>query len=278
MSEKILLGKTGSLITAGVDIGSRTSKAVVIAEDDRLLGEAIIDTDVIPAQGGQNVLTLALCAATLDRMEISAVVATGYGRVRADFADKTVTEISCHAKGAHSIDNKLRTIIDIGGQDSKVIKVDEFGRVVDFAMNDRCAAGTGKFLEVMSRALGSDLAEFAKLYFESHAPCAISSMCTVFAESEVISLLAEGNRREDIIGGLHKAVAGRVANMALRLGIEEKIGFTGGVAKNKGMASALELEMKTKFCNLHFNPQLIGALGAAIIAREYSGKKHSTGK
>jgi predicted CoA-substrate-specific enzyme activase len=253
--------------TAGVDIGSRSTKATVINQRNKVLADALVDTDVIPIRSGKLALEKALASAGLERSQLKWVVATGYGRVQADFADKTITEISCHAQGAHAIDNRIRTIVDIGGQDSKVIKVDEAGRVVDFAMNDRCAAGTGKFLEVMSRAMGTELEEFAKLYFKSREPCSISSVCTVFAESEIISLMAEGRSRENIIAGLHLAVAKRVANMTLRLGVEEKVGFTGGVANNNGMVSALEQELNIKFCKLKYNSQLIGALGAAILAR-----------
>ena len=260
--------KENGIITAGVDIGSRTSKAVIVNERNQVLGDGIVYTDVIPSRSGKKVLEDTLAAANFEASSLKGIVCTGYGRVRADFADKTITEISCHAQGVHAMDNKIKTIIDIGGQDSKVIKIDEDGRVIDFAMNDRCAAGTGKFLEVMSNALGTDLDEFSKLYSKSKYPCSISSMCTVFAESEVISLLAEGNSRENIVAGLHKAVANRVANMAMRIGVEEKIGFTGGVAKNQGMVLALEDELKARFTKLNYNPQLIGALGAAILARQ----------
>ena len=235
------------MFTVGVDIGSRTTKAVVVNQRNKIVGEALIDTDVIPSRSGRQALEQALNAARLDGAELQGIVATGYGRVQADFAHKTITEISCHAQGVHAIDNKIRTVIDIGGQDSKVIKLDEAGRVLDFAMNDRCAAGTGKFLEVTSRALGTELDEFAKLYFKSREPCCISSMCTVFAESEIVSLLAEGNSRENIIAGLHQAVAKRVANMTLRLGLEQKVAFTGGVANNDGMVKALEQELGLSF-------------------------------
>jgi predicted CoA-substrate-specific enzyme activase len=259
------------MFTAGIDIGSRSSKAVVLNQRNKVLGDALIDTDVIPGRSGRRVLEQALTAARLDWAQLDYIVATGYGRVQADFAHKTVTEISCHAQGLHAVNDKIRTIIDIGGQDSKVIKIDEAGRVLDFAMNDRCAAGTGKFLEVTSRAMGTDLEEFAKLYFKARQPCCISSVCTVFAESEIISLLAEGSSREDIIAGLHQAVAKRVANMTLRLGLEQKVGFTGGVAKNQGMVKALEEELGIKFGKLKYNPQMIGALGAAILARQHNG-------
>jgi len=262
----------GKIFTAGVDMGSRTSKAVVVDELNQIMGGALVDTGVIPSQSGQDALNKALMAAKITSSQLKAVVATGYGRVKASFADKAITEITCHAKGVHALNDDVRTIIDIGGQDSKIIKLDKNGNVEDFAMNDRCAAGTGKFLEIVSTALGSDLEEFAELYFESRNTCSISSMCTVFAESEVVSLLADGKEKADIIAGLHKAVAARVSNMALRLGLEEKVGFTGGVARNKGMVAALESELKVNFCKLNYDPQMMGALGAAIMAAKSVGE------
>lgn len=264
--------KKGEIFAAGVDMGSRTSKAVVLDEYKQVLGDAILSTDVIPSRSGEKALEIALEAAGLERSRLKAVVATGYGRVKAEFADKAVTEITCHAKGVHASNDDIKTIIDIGGQDSKIIKLDNDGSVIDFAMNDRCAAGTGKFLEVVSKALDSDFDEFAQLYFKSRKPCSISSTCAVFAESEVISLMADGNSKADIIAGLHKAVANRVVNMGSRIRLEEKIGFTGGVAKNKGMVSALEDEMKAKFTKLKYKPQMMGALGAAIIALNHEAK------
>ncbi len=256
------------MYTAGVDIGSRTSKAVIVNQQNKIIGSAVLDTGLIHKKSGKNALKEALSTAKLELSQLSGIIATGYGRVQADFADKTITEISCHAKGAHFINNEIRTIVDIGGQDSKVIKVNKAGRVIDFYMNDRCAAGTGKFLEITCRAMKINLTDFAKLYAKSYTPCSISSVCTVFAESEVISLLAEGRSQEDIVAGLHLAAAKRIANMALRLGVEEKTAFTGGVANNEGLVRALQDELHTEFCKLKYNPQLIGALGAAILAGE----------
>ena len=256
------------MITAGVDIGSRTSKGVIIDGDNKILADAIDLTGIRPATTGQAVLKSAYESAGLSRDEISKVIVTGYGRVSADFADKTVTEITCHAKGVHFLNPSIQTIIDIGGQDSKVIKLDEAGKVADFAMNDRCAAGTGKFLELTARALDTDLENFGALYEKAKKPCSISSVCTVFAESEVVSLLAEGNSLENIIAGLHLAIAKRVSNMALRLGVEEEVAFTGGVAKNSGVVSALEEELLIEFQQLSYNPQLAGALGAALLAKD----------
>jgi predicted CoA-substrate-specific enzyme activase len=217
---------------------------------------------------GQGVLKRAWESVGLSRNDIARVIVTGYGRVSADFADTTVTEITCHAKGVHFLNPSVRTIIDIGGQDSKVIKLDQTGKVSDFAMNDRCAAGTGKFLELTARALETDLEDFGALYEKARKPCSISSVCTVFAESEVVSLLAEGHSLENIVAGLHQAIAKRVGNMALRLGVEEEVAFTGGVAMNTGVASALEEELMIEFQPLSYSPQLAGALGAALLAKD----------
>lgn len=256
------------MVTAGVDIGSRTTKVVIIDGENKILADAIELTGIHPARTGWLVMEEAWEKANLSREDISQIVVTGYGRVSADFADKAITEITCHAKGVHYLNPSICTIIDIGGQDSKIIKLDEMGRVADFAMNDRCAAGTGKFLELTARALETDLENFGKLYNKAKKPCSISSVCTVFAESEVVSLLAEGNALENIVAGLQQAIAKRVANMALRLGVEEEVAFTGGVAKNSGVVQALEEELMIEFQSLSFNPQMAGALGAAILAGE----------
>jgi predicted CoA-substrate-specific enzyme activase len=255
------------MIAAGVDIGSRTTKAVIIDGKNKILSDAIGLTGIRPAQTGHEVLRQAWGNANISREDISQIVVTGYGRVSADFADKAITEITCHAKGVHFLDPSVNTIIDIGGQDSKVIKLDEKGKVADFAMNDRCAAGTGKFLELTARALETDLEDFGALYVKAKKPCSISSVCTVFAESEVVSLLAEGNNLEDIVAGLHQAIAKRVGNMVLRLGVEEDVAFTGGVAKNQGVVYALEEELMIDFNPLSYSPQMAGALGAAILAK-----------
>ncbi|MFQ5646594.1 MAG: acyl-CoA dehydratase activase [bacterium] len=252
---------------AGVDIGSRTSKAVIIDQDRRLQASKVIYTGISPAKSGEEVLNGALRE---DSLSVSRTVATGYGRVSADFADKTVTEITCHAVGVYSLNNRVRTIIDIGGQDSKVIKLDGAGKVSDFSMNDRCAAGTGKFLELTAHALQVELSDLGKMFERSYRPCSISSVCAVFAESEVVSLLADGRTREDIVAGVQISVARRVANMASRVRVEEEVVFSGGVARNQGITKALEEELLVEFSRLDFDPQLMGALGAAIIARNGS--------
>ncbi|MBI5787297.1 MAG: 2-hydroxyacyl-CoA dehydratase [Candidatus Schekmanbacteria bacterium] len=255
------------MITAGIDIGSRSSK-VVILEGRKVLATALFQSSMKVADRGRIVFDQALEKAGLREKEIDYIVATGYGRVNAPFARKTVTEITCHARGIHTLCPSVRTVIDIGGQDSKVIKLNAAGEVVDFAMNDRCAAGTGKFLEVTSKAMDLDLDLFARLYFDSKNPCKISSMCTVFAESEVVSLVADGNSMEDIVAGLILAVCRRVGNMAKKLKVEADVAFTGGVAKNAGVRAGLSQEIERDFIKFDFDPQLNGAYGAAVIAQE----------
>jgi predicted CoA-substrate-specific enzyme activase len=192
------------------------------------------------------------------------VVATGYGRNSVDFADKAVTEIICHATGAYFLNPNVRSVVDIGGQDSKVIVLDGHGKVKDFAMNDKCAAGTGRFLEVMARALEVDLDLFGEASLKADNPSRISSLCTVFAESEVISLIAKGEKRENIIAGIHESVASRVAALANRVGVKQPIMMTGGVAKNIGIAKALEAKLGPM--EIFASAQVNGAIGAAVIA------------
>ncbi len=255
------------MITVGVDIGSRSYKAIIL-KDGEVIASGIFQPSMKAAERGNIVFNQTLEKAGLTPKEVDYIVATGYGRVNAPFANKTVTEITCHARGIHSQCPSVRTVIDIGGQDSKVIKLNEAGGVVDFTMNDRCAAGTGKFLEVTSRAMELDLDTFSKYYFESKTPCKISSMCTVFAESEVISLLANGNSAQDIVAGLIQAVTRRVGNMVKRLKLVKEVAFTGGVAKSKGVKASLEQEIGQEFIHFKLDPQLNGAYGAAIIAQE----------
>ncbi|HOB86695.1 MAG TPA: acyl-CoA dehydratase activase, partial [Bacillota bacterium] len=194
-------------------------------------------------------------------------VSTGYGRRMLDVADRIITEITCHARGAVHMVPGVRMVIDIGGQDSKVIRLNERGEVQDFAMNDKCAAGTGRFLEVMAHALEVDLSEMASISERASRSAPISSMCTVFAESEVVSLIAQGVPREEIISGLHEAIAGRTAGMVFRVGLEKEVMMTGGVAKNRGVVKSLEKKLQCKII-VPPEPQIIGALGAALLARE----------
>ena len=202
----------------------------------------------------------------LSRNDIQGIVSTGYGRNSVSFANKAITEITCHAAGAYFINPEIRSVIDIGGQDSKVILLSDNGRVSDFAMNDKCAAGTGRFLEVMARALEIELEHFGEMSLESQAPSQISSLCTVFAESEVISLIAKGERRENIVAGIHDAIGARVASMAKRVKIVPPVMMTGGVAKNTGLVKALEKRLMQKIL-IAESAQVVGAIGAALLAQ-----------
>jgi (R)-2-hydroxyacyl-CoA dehydratese activating ATPase len=256
------------MITAGIDIGSITAKAAVL-NDGRILGTRLMFTGYDARQAGKTVMADLLQAAGIQREAILAVVATGYGRNTVDFANKTITEITCHAAGGHFINPNVRFIIDVGGQDSKVIRLDENGRVMDFAMNDKCAAGTGRFLEVMARALEVDLDRFGEICLRAKQPAKISSICTVFAESEVISLIAKGEIRENIIAGIHDAVASRISAMAKRVGVVNPVMMTGGVAKNIGAVKALENKLQTPIQVSEY-AQINGAIGAALLARNLS--------
>jgi predicted CoA-substrate-specific enzyme activase len=252
-------------LCAGLDIGSLSTNVVIIGPQG-IMGYSIVPTGSYIHRAVQSGLELALKHAAMNRSDISAIVATGYGRLNLPFPARQVTEITCHGRGATCLFPKTRTVIDLGGQDSKVIALDERGRVADFVMNDKCAAGTGRFLEVMAGALETRLEELGQLSLQARKQVSISSMCTVFAESEVVSLIAQGANREDIIGGLHDSIASRIFRMAKRLPIEKEITFTGGVAKNVGMIQALRNRFKAPI-NLPDEPQIVGALGAALIAR-----------
>ncbi len=254
------------MITAGVDVGSTTTKAVVLV-DGEWLGDALLPTGTNNRASAEEALARALARAGVEREKVARIVATGYGRANIPFADKQVTEISCHGRGAHALFPEARTVIDVGGQDSKVIRLDGRGRVIDFVMNDKCAAGTGRFLEVMARALETDLQEMAALARRAQQAVAISSTCTVFAESEVISYLAQGRPKDEIIRGLFEAVVDRLEGMAHRVGVEPKVAMTGGVALNGAIVEMLGRHLG-QAVHVPKNPQLVGAYGAALIAAE----------
>jgi len=250
--------------TAGIDIGSITAKAAVMREGV-LLGTRVIFTGYSSEAAGRRVFDELLGELGLATTAIGGIVATGYGRKSVTFADKAVTEIMCHAAGAHYLDPSVRSLIDIGGQDSKAVVMDEKGRVKNFTMNDKCAAGTGRFLEVMARALEADLDEFGSLSLKAERPAQISSLCTVFAESEVISLIAKGESRENIIAGIHRAIASRVSAMASRIGLTAPVMMTGGVARNAGVVRALEAAIGMPVV-VSPHAQVNGAIGAACLA------------
>lgn len=252
---------------AGIDIGSLTAKTVIIDAESRIIGQSIFPTGALSEKAGKESFQAALEKASLNRDDIISIIGTGYGRKNIPFADGEVTEITCHARGAHRILPDTRTIIDIGGQDSKVISLNEMGKPVNFTMNDKCAAGSGRFLEVMAKALETDLDKMGELSLQSRKKVEISSMCTVFAESEVVSAVASGHDRFDILNGIHHAIARRVGIMVEHVGVQERVAMTGGVAKNIGVVKALEEALSTKIL-IPADPQIIGALGAAIIAME----------
>ena len=255
------------MYVAGIDIGSLSTDAIIINERKNVLAYSILPTGARSKEAARRALQEALCRAGLQEEDLAYILSTGYGRAIVPFAQEQITEISCHAKGAFFLFPQTRTVIDIGGQDSKVIRLNARGKVVDFAMNDKCAAGTGRFLEVMARALEVPLEEMGEKSLQAQNPVAISSMCTVFAESEVVSRIADGYAIEDIISGLHNAISDRVISLLKRVGIEEQITMTGGVAKNIGVVRALESKLSTKL-NIHSEPQIVGALGAALFALE----------
>ncbi|BCV23905.1 acyl-CoA dehydratase activase [Gelria sp. Kuro-4] len=251
------------MLTAGVDVGSTSAKAVLF--DGRLKAYAVRPTGWNPREAGACVLAEALSRSGFARSDVACIVATGYGRGILPDADRTVTEITCQARGIHYLTGRGGTIIDIGGQDTKVITTDGDGRVVDFVMNDRCAAGTGRFLEVMATSLGLTVAELGQAAGPDGG-ATISSMCTVFAESEVVSLLAQGVAKEKIITGLHRAVARRVRSM-VKAPVTSPVVLTGGAAKNAGLRRAIATELGVEVL-VPPEPQISAAVGAALIASE----------
>lgn len=261
-----------SVITLGIDIGSTTSKCAIMRDGQEITATAVLDTGV-GTDGAQLVIAEAMSKSCMQRKDIDYIVVTGYGRRTFNDSDDEISELSCHAKGAVFLFPCVRTVIDIGGQDAKVLKIGEDGRMKDFLMNDKCAAGTGRFLEVMARVLNIPIDDFDKISAESKKKVDISATCTVFAETEVISHLANAVKKEDILAGIHRSIAARVCSLAERVGIDNMVVFTGGVARNGGMVRALEEKMGTviyvnEYC------QLNGAIGAALYGYEMCTKKN----
>jgi len=248
----------------GIDIGSASSKAMIIDEQASIVGRSIINLG-IGSEGPELALEGALRAAGIERSDISRTVATGYGRLSFEGSDKTVTEISCHAKGVKHLVPNVRTLIDVGGQDAKVIRILENGRIGTFVMNDKCAAGTGRFLDVMCRVFGIGIDQLSELADAGSPGVSISNTCTVFAESEVISQLAKGKRREDVALGVVRSIAEKIAGLARRVGIEDDVVMSGGVALNKCVVDALQDVCGKTIIRLE-DPQGNGAFGAALFA------------
>lgn len=252
------------MITAGIDVGSTATKAVIF--DGTIRSMVIIPTGWNPKEAGRTVFLEALNKAGLHEQDIDTVVGTGYGRVSLSFINQKVTEITCHVKGARFLFPQTRTVIDIGGQDSKVIAVAEDGSVADFIMNDKCAAGTGRFLQVMTGILDISLAQLGEMASTSK-PVSINSMCTVFAESEIIGLLAQEVSKEAIASGIVQTIAKKIISLASRVPCLEEITFSGGVANNPEICASLSSAFGAKF-NIAHQPQIVGALGAAIVGFE----------
>jgi len=259
-------------VVIGIDVGSVTAKTVILDQRKQIVGYSVVEEGLVNEESAIASMRQALEKAGLSQENVKFVVTTGYGRNLLHFHDKSFSEISCHAKGGHFLVPAVRTIIDIGGQDSKVISLNGGGKVETFQMNDKCAAGTGRFLEVMSRALKLSFSEMGELGAQSRHPSHVSSMCTVFAESEIISLAAQGISESDIIAGLYESIARRTLSLMGMIQARSKVMMTGGVAKNKQLVKILEAVIKMEIV-VPPEPQIVGALGAALMAHQAMGEE-----
>lgn len=254
-------------LTCGIDVGSTQTKGVLMNEMGEIVSKVLIETGANVSKAAENAFELLLRENDLRPDDVSFVVGTGYGRYKVTFGHTQITEISCHAKGANFVFPRTRTVIDMGGQDTKVIRVGEEGEVIDFVMNDKCAAGTGRFLSACADVADCSLDEIGPLSLKGEKPVRLTSVCTVFVESEIMSYLAKGERLENILRGVHSSIAVRTISLVRRVGIVEEVTFTGGVSKNIGMVRALEDRLKVK---LNISPlcHFMGAIGASLFALE----------
>lgn len=264
-------------VVAGVDVGSTQTKAVILSPEHQILGRALVDTGARLNEAARSVFALALKDAGLSEEDVEYTVGTGYGRFKVEFGDTQVTEISCHARGASFLFPNTRTVLDVGGQDTKAIRVGPGGEVLDFCMNDKCAAGTGRFLGAASAALEIPLGELGPLALTARNPVTITTTCTVFAESEILGWLARGRKVEDILMGVHEAIASRSLSLLRRVGIDAELTFTGGVARNMAMVHLIR-EMSGVPVNVSEASHYCGAIGAALFALDHVllGKKAAT--
>ena len=264
------------LYFAGLDLGSTMTKVVIIDEDEKILSRVECHTGAEHRRLANKVMEEALAQANLSFEKIAYVVATGYGRINVPFADTQVTELTCHARGVASLFPSVRTALDIGGQDAKGLKIKD-GKLVDFVMNDKCAAGTGRFLEIIAKTLGVKLEELGEISLKSRNKVSISNTCTIFAQQEVISRLSEGVPLEEIVAGLHDAIASRTVGMLRRLSVEPDVVFTGGVAKNIGVVRAVRENLGGEVL-VPEDPLLSGAVGAALLGKEITLKALEAGE
>ena len=259
------------MLTCGVDIGAR-SIDIVVYDGAQVIESLVADTGAFPKENAKSAFEEVLKRAGVNSSEVDKVIATGYGRNYFEGADRVVSEILCHAEGVSYLFPSVHTIIDIGGQDSKLVEVGENGKVLNFAMNDRCAAGTGKFIEMVAATLNIPLEKTGETALQAKETCEISSMCAVFAESEIVGMLHKGVSPDVILRGVFRSVAKRVLGMAGKVGLCDDLVFTGGVANNPGVLNALQHETGKKDIKIPPIPQITGALGAAIIAARDTGK------
>jgi predicted CoA-substrate-specific enzyme activase len=263
---------------AGVDVGSTQTKAVILHDDGvaKIAARALVETGAHVQKAAETGFLAACREACITPQQVGFVVGTGYGRYKISFGNTQMTEISCHARGAHFIFPATRTVIDMGGQDSKAISVGDKGQVLDFVMNDKCAAGTGRFLSNAADVMGISLDEIGPLSLQGKMPVKITTVCTVFVESDILSYLTQGKKPEDILHGVHLAIARRTISLARRVPLDPQITLTGGVARNVGMVSALEQILGTK---LHVSPEahFTGAIGAALFALEKMDESFESG-
>jgi len=263
-------GRAGVTCAAGVDVGSTQTKAVIVDACGDIVGRSLIPTGANVVLAAQDAFDAALADGGIPEAEIGYVIGTGYGRYRVEFGDDQITEIVCHARGAAQMFPETETVIDMGGQDTKAIRIRKGGDVLDFCMNDKCAAGTGRFLQSAAAALELDLDDLGPTAMRGQRPVKISTTCTVFAESEVLSWLARGKKIEDILLGVHKSIARRSFGLLRRVGIEGEITFTGGVTRNEAMVNVLEDAIGRQM-NVSEESHYMGALGAALFALERAG-------
>jgi predicted CoA-substrate-specific enzyme activase len=259
------------IYAAGIDVGSTQTKGIILDDKRNIVARALTMTGANVTRAGDNCFKEALKVAEIPPEQVAYVVGTGYGRYKVTFGDAQITEISCHARGACNLFPNTRTVIDMGGQDAKGIRVGPDGDVKDFVMNDKCAAGTGRFLGSAAEALLLNLDDIGPLSLKAKNPVRLTTVCTVFVESDIMSYLAQNKKVEDILGGVHSAIAARTISLIRRVGIEPEVTFTGGVSRNIGMVRALEEKLGMKI-NVSPDSHYVGALGAAIFALERAVK------